>query len=140
MSSVIFILMTTLSSLNISTTVTSLEVNITNIKAVKGDLYISVYNKEENFPKDKLHYKKIKLKVKQSSIKYTFKDLPKGDYAIVIFHDKNSDNEFNTNLFGMPTEGYGFSKNFKSKFSAPSFKDLKFTLKDKYTSTIKLIN
>ncbi|MCW5749947.1 MAG: DUF2141 domain-containing protein [Alphaproteobacteria bacterium] len=32
-----------------------------------------------------------------------------GIYAIAIYHDENGDRRLNRNLFGLPTEGYGFS-------------------------------
>ena len=140
MSNVIFILMTLFSTLSTSTTSTTLEVTVTNIEAVKGQVFISLYNNAKTFPKDGGHYKKVKVKVNKSSVKYTFNNLPKGDYAVATYHDKNSDSKCNLNFVGIPTEGYGFSRNFRPKFSAPTFNNVKFSLKDKYVSTIKLIN
>ena len=142
MSNVILVLMTLLSTLNTSTTTsqTTLGVTVTNIEAAKGYVVISLYNKANSFPKEGKHYKQVKVKVKGTSIKYSFQNLPKGDYAMVAYHDKNSDNECNLNFVGIPTEGYGFSRNFRPKFTAPGFNDVKFTLKDKYSSNIKLIN
>jgi len=70
---------------------------------------------------------------------YTFKDLPDGEYAVAIFHDKNSDKICNTNFLGIPKEGYGFSKNFKPRLSSPSFNDCKIDLNSNMSITIKLI-
>jgi uncharacterized protein (DUF2141 family) len=131
--------MTIFSTLNVNTS-TALEVNITNIKTVKGYVIISIYNDAEKFPKDDGYYKKVKVKVKKTSVKYTFKDLPKGDYAIALLHDANSDNKCNFNFFGIPKEGFGFSKNFKPTISAPSFNRVKFNLKSQHKETISLIH
>ena len=146
MSSIVLVLMTMFSTLNVtnsSTTLeasTTLEVNVTNIKTIKGYIVISIYNDAEKFPKDDGYYKKIKIKVKKTSVKYTFKDLPKGDYAIALLHDVNSDNKCNFNFFGIPKEGFGFSKNFKPRFSAPTFNKVKINLKSKHKETIDLIH
>jgi uncharacterized protein (DUF2141 family) len=129
-----------LSTSNTTSTTHTLEVNVSNIEAVKGYVVISVYNSASSFPKENKQYKKVKIKVKQSSVKYTFNNLPEGNYAVAAYHDKNSDNECNLNFIGIPTEGYCFSKNFKPKFSAPTFNDVKFNLKSKYVANIKLIN
>jgi uncharacterized protein (DUF2141 family) len=52
--------------------------------------------------------------------------LPKGKYAISIFHDTNEDGELSTNFIGIPKEPYGFSNNPKAKFGPPSFEQSLF--------------
>ena len=34
-----------------------------------------------------------------------------GNYAVALIHDANADGILNSNSFGMPTEGFGFSNN-----------------------------
>jgi uncharacterized protein (DUF2141 family) len=51
----------------------------------------------------------------------SFHDLPYGDYAVAVFHDKNGDQQLNTNFLGMPTEPYGFSNDSRRRFRAPRF-------------------
>ena len=38
-------------------------------------------------------------------------DLAPGAYAISVFHDANANGRMDKNIVGMPTEGYGFSRN-----------------------------
>jgi len=45
------------------------------------------------------------------SLHFTFKDLPAGSYAVLLTHDENDNGKLDTNLVGMPIEGYGFSNN-----------------------------
>lgn len=120
----------------------TISVKVNNIEAPKGYVVLSLYNSAtaKDFPDSKAIYKKIKVKAKGTSIRYTFKNLPKGEYAIIVFHDKNSDGDCNLNFVGIPTEGYGFSRNVRPKLSTPSFNDVKFSVKTSYSSTIKLIN
>ena len=42
---------------------------------------------------------------------FTFKDLKPGSYAVMITHDENGNGKLDTNVVGMPLEGYGFSNN-----------------------------
>jgi uncharacterized protein (DUF2141 family) len=59
----------------------------------------------------------------------TFPQLPYGNYAISVFHDKNSNNKIDHNFVNFPAEPLGFSNGFKlSLFSGlPSFEKLRFT-------------
>lgn len=40
-----------------------------------------------------------------------FKNLPAGDYAVLVTHDENDNGTLDTNIVGIPVEGYGFSNN-----------------------------
>jgi uncharacterized protein (DUF2141 family) len=42
---------------------------------------------------------------------FAFKDLKPGLYAVMITHDENGNGKLDTNIVGMPLEGYGFSNN-----------------------------
>jgi uncharacterized protein (DUF2141 family) len=55
-----------------------------------------------------------------------FTRVPKGVYGISAFHDENSNEKLDTNLFGMPTEDYCASRNARGTFGPPSFEDAKF--------------
>lgn len=44
-------------------------------------------------------------------VELSFKDLPAGRYAIRLMHDENDNGKLDSNLLGMPTEGYGYSNN-----------------------------
>lgn len=40
-----------------------------------------------------------------------FRNLPAGDYAVLVTHDENDNGKLDTNVVGIPVEGYGFSNN-----------------------------
>lgn len=67
-------------------------------------------------------------------------DLPKGECAISMCPDENSDNECNRNFMGIPKEAYGFSNNIKPKFGSPKYKDCKFIFSENKTLAIKMIH
>lgn len=45
----------------------------------------------------------------------------RGRYAVAVMHDEDGDGHFDTGLFGIPSEGYGFSRDASGTLSAPSF-------------------
>lgn len=63
-----------------------------------------------------------------TTFRYTFKDLPYGNYAVAIYHDRNSNERLNRGLFGMPEEGYGFSNDAPASFGPADFDDAVFDL------------
>jgi uncharacterized protein (DUF2141 family) len=63
-------------------------------------------------------------------------DIQPGKYAFKYFHDENKDKKINTNVLGIPKEGYGFSNNAKGKFGPPSFDKMVFEIKQ--DTTVKL--
>jgi uncharacterized protein (DUF2141 family) len=69
--------------------------------------------------------------------------LKPGKYAFKYFHDENNNNKkMDTNVIGIPKEGYGFSNNAKGRFGPPDFKDTIFEIKNDTTiiCTINYIN
>ena len=54
--------------------------------------------------------------------------LNKGIYALKIYIDKNYNNKFDFNIFGLPKEQYGFSNNAMNLFGPPNFKKALFKL------------
>ena len=117
-----------------------LTIKISNIEKIKGEIKIGVFNKDKNFLKESGSIKNYSIKVDKNTATITITDLPKGEYAITMYHDENSDNECNRNFMGIPKEAYGFSNNFKPKFGPPKFNDCKFFLADDKVLNIRMIN
>lgn len=115
-----------------------LRVSITNIKNIKGVIKIGLFNDESTFPNKGEEYLTIKVDVKQSSHTILISDIPKGDYAVSIFHDENTDDECNTNFIGLPKESYGFSNNYRPRFRTPTYDDCKIGLLNDTTIVIEL--
>jgi uncharacterized protein (DUF2141 family) len=58
-----------------------------------------------------------------------FSGVPPGKYALVCYHDENSNGKFDESALGMPEEGYCFSNNVKPQLSAPNFNECAFEYK-----------
>jgi len=105
-----------------------IEVTVTGIKVKKGGIVkIGVY-KKDGFPMIDKEIMGKDVKVTDDRLTVNLKDIPAGTYAIAVIQDKNSDGEHNTNLFGIPTELYGFSNNVYGRFGPPDFEDVSFNL------------
>ena len=116
-----------------------LNINIENIQKVNGILEVAIYNKPETFLVKGEALNVYTYKVTKKSKFLTIKGLPKGEYAIAVYHDLNSDKQCNKNIFGLPSESYGFSTNFKPRISKPSFDDCKIIINNSKSINIALI-
>ena len=64
--------------------------------------------------------------------------LPPGTYALGLFHDLNGNGVLDKNLFGIPKEPYGFSKNARGRLGPPSFEDAAISVTGDQSITIRL--
>ncbi|WP_375562117.1 DUF2141 domain-containing protein [Bernardetia sp. OM2101] len=119
----------------------TLTVEVSNIKSDKGTIMIALFKGEEGFPKDDSKaIKKMKVNIKDKKATITFTDLETGEYAFALFHDENGNNEMDSNMFGIPKEGYGFSTNYKPTMSAPDFDEADFKIESDTIQKVKIIN
>jgi uncharacterized protein (DUF2141 family) len=105
----------------------SLEVKISNIREIKGDILVAIFNNEDDFLEKAVQSKSIKASAKQITIK--FENLPQGSYAVSIIHDENSNGELDKNVVGIPKEGFGFGNNAMGTFGPPAFDKAKIQLR-----------
>jgi uncharacterized protein (DUF2141 family) len=112
----------------VGTSSTSLTIEITNIKHQDKELRIAVCEKAD-FLKDTKPFKFKVFKTKLALDSVTFV-LPKGSYAVSVFHDLNGNGILDKNLFGAPKEPYGFSKNYRPVIRAPRFDEVKVEIGD----------
>jgi len=128
--------LTLVSSILFTTTITEaplensiLNLKIQNINKATGNIMVAIFEGEENFLKDdKAVASKIALVEKIGVLNLTFPNLPHGEYSVAVYHDVNDNKKLDTNLFGVPTEPYGFSNNARSKWGAPKYKVARFQL------------
>lgn len=117
-----------------------LKLEITNVKAVKGKLWIALTQTPGKLVDKKPAYYKV-LDVSVVGKLQTDFDLPVGRYAVAVYHDLNSNGKLDKNILGIPKEPYGFSNDFRPMFSPPDFEDCAITLPITGTTVIiKLTN
>lgn len=106
-------------------------ISFTNIQHTQGNIYVGVYRSKSDFLKpEKACLKKIIPVAQAGTLAVDCSELAAGVYAVSCFHDLNGNGKLDTNLFGIPTEPYGFSNNARPKFRAPNWDETKFEIKE----------
>ena len=106
----------------------NLDVEIEGLQNTKGNVFIGLFDSSKDFPIFGKQLKGVVVKIEGKKVNYQFKNLSPGKYALAVYHDENKNGKLDKNVFGAPTEVYGFSNNARELFSAPSFQDASFTL------------
>ena len=105
----------------------------------KEEILIGLYNtNDDTFADVTKYYKKATLSSHDGNVTTTFKELPKGTYAVAIIHDVNKNGELDKNFFGVPTEGYGFSNNLRFMLRGATFEESQFELDGDKTIVVEM--
>jgi uncharacterized protein (DUF2141 family) len=104
-----------------------MRVQVIGLRNDTGRVGCSLFNDPAGFPRDRSKIlRHIWAPIRNRRALCRFDGLPPGTYAVVVFHDENSNGKFDTNMLGIPKEGYGFSRDAPVRFHAPSFKSCAF--------------
>jgi uncharacterized protein (DUF2141 family) len=105
-----------------------IHVTILGIRNGAGTVDCALFESSKGFPVDVLRsaMRLVAMKVPNTEARCDFENIPAGTYALVILHDENMNGKLDTNWLGVPREGYGFSRDAKAAFAAPSFSDASF--------------
>ena len=118
-----------------------IRMQVENIKNNKGYIVADLHN---SIQEDFLDPEKVVIRVRATAAAgKTSLCIPlsqPGDYAIAVYHDKNSNRRFDKGFMRIPKERFGMSNNPKFKLSAPSYQEAAFTVKDEGTDiTVRLV-
>ena len=100
-----------------------LTIEVHGIRSGDGHLYVAVHAPEtkDTFPAGTDNVAGLEQPAHTGTLHFVLRDLPPGQYAVNAFHDENGNGELDTNLFGIPSEGYGFANDPDSTFGPPKF-------------------
>jgi uncharacterized protein (DUF2141 family) len=109
----------------------SLTVAVTGLRNTEGQVCFSLYAGGDGFPesKDAILAKQCVAAATvaepevSNQLTVSFSDLESGSYAVSVLHDENGDDQINTGTFGVPLEGFGFSRNPAITTRAPNFSE-----------------
>ena len=109
------------------TTAAVLHVRVVKLRNSTGQVICTLFNSPVAFPSDSNKaVGQMAVPIKDDAAVCSFGGLAPGTYALVTFHDENSNGKFDRNWLGMPKEGFAFSNNVRPVFSPPSFKAAAF--------------
>lgn len=114
-------------SMNASAETSSVSITISNIRAESGQLYVGLFREDEGFPVvgGNFYGQTIRVNANQHQVRF---EIENGTYAVAVFQDLNANEELDENFFGIPTEPYCFSTNFRPTLSSPDFEDCSFNV------------
>ena len=110
-----------------------LIVTLKDVRDSTGQIRASIYREPETFRKEDRAVAVVSVPAQKGDLKLAFMALPPGRYAIMAYHDADSDNKLGLRFGMFPTEGYGLSNNPKV-MGPPKFADSAFDLTGPETS------
>ena len=114
-----------------------LTVIITGFTNETGNCRFAIDNSEFVYESDDTVWIGKVLPIINEKVIVVIDSLEYGEYAVRVFHDENKNEIVDTNIFGIPTEDYGYSNNASSWFGPPSWDKAKFIF-DKSEMTIEI--
>jgi uncharacterized protein (DUF2141 family) len=102
---------------------TRVQIPISQVRSEKGIIFVALYQ-QSNWLVPGRYLRAQKVKAHQGTVVATFEGIPRGRYGVAVFHDENRNGKVDTNLVGMPAEGFGFS--LKTPLRKPSFGEISF--------------
>lgn len=100
-----------------------LAIEVRGIRSGDGHLYVAVHAPESKatFPAETGTFAAIQQRAHAGTLRFVLRDLPSGRYAVNAYHDENGNGELDTNLVGIPSEGYGFANDPNTSFGPAEF-------------------
>ena len=111
---------------------------ITNIKEVKGSLYVSLYNNEANFQRNENPVTRKKVNVDATTMNVSLGDLPSGEYALKAYHDENDNGRLDFSNTGAPSESFG-SSGISKELAPPTYNEAKIAFSKSQKVNINLL-
>lgn len=105
-----------------------LEIRVGGVNNGDGRVMVAVFDAAERFMGDNTQKAALMLPAQKGVVRAVIGDLPSGTYAISVYHDANGNQELDTNMLGMPREGYGFSNDARGVAGPPSFQAAAFEI------------
>lgn len=105
----------------------AIEIEVVGLRNDTGQVGCSLFASPDGFPSDgDKVVRHVWALIEGRKALCTFAGMPAGRYAVVVFHDENSNGQFDKNSLGLPLEGFGFSNDASIMFGPPSFKSASF--------------
>ena len=115
-----------------------IQIEIAGLRNAHGVVRMCLTRNPKAFPDCKaaadLH---VSVQASLTPLRYTFRALPPGTYALAVFHDANSNGKLDT-MMGIPREGFAFSRNPAMRARAPRFDETSFENNGRALPSLKM--
>ena len=102
----------------------TLTIEVQNVRASKGRVHVDVCP-QARFLKDGCPLTASAV-ARKGVTTVVVHDVPAGRYAVQAYLDENSNDKMDFGMFGLPKEGFGFSRDPKPTMHAPKFEEAAF--------------
>lgn len=112
-----------------------ISINVLGFKNTTGQIMISINRGPEGWPEENFIEQRFIPEFTAPNFTIVFKDMPYGNYAVGVLHDKDENGEMTKNFIGMPKEAFGFTRDYNVVFRAPKYEEANFEVN---TPTVSL--
>ncbi|MEQ1887552.1 MAG: DUF2141 domain-containing protein [Alphaproteobacteria bacterium] len=105
-----------------------LQINVAGIQSARGTITIMLYgDRDEDFLKKGKRLARIRVPARKDALTVCMPVPHAGSYAISLYHDEDANKKLTKNFLGVPTEGYGFSRDAAVSYRLPQLDETVFT-------------
>ena len=106
----------------------TVTIDIVGLRSTKGQILACLTARADTFPECEKDPHAFRQTVPaHNGPVLLFRHVPPGNYAVSLFHDENSNGRLDK-TFGIPREGYGFSRDAPVKMAPPKFVAAQFAV------------
>ena len=105
---------------------TSLRIKVVGLKSDRGRVAYALFDSATSYERRGAPVKEGFAVIRDRQSEWVLDDLAPGEYALMLFHDRNGNRRLDTNAIRVPTEPYGFSNNVRGAFGPPAYEHAKF--------------
>ncbi len=113
-----------------ATSTARLVVVVSEIRSDRGSVRCTIFASSQGWPSDPARAVAAAAGTPHGGrTECVFEGLAPGEYAVAVHHDEDGEGDFDTGIFGIPTEGVGASRDAHGTMGPPSFEDARITLR-----------
>jgi len=104
----------------------NIEIEVLGLKSTQGQFMISINRGPEGWPEENFIEQRFISEFTAPNFTIIFENMPYGNYAVGVLHDKDGSGEMTSNFIGIPKEAFGFTRDYKVVFRAPKYHEANF--------------
>ncbi|HEX4890266.1 MAG TPA: DUF2141 domain-containing protein [Alphaproteobacteria bacterium] len=105
-----------------------LQIQIAGLRSAKGNVTIMLYgDRDEDYLKKGKRLARVRVPAQMGEVSFCLPVPAPGSYALSLYHDEDGNKKLTKNWLGLPTEGYGFSRNAAVSYRLPQLDEAVFT-------------
>ncbi len=103
----------------------TLGIDVEGVEPPTGKVEVSLFTSTEDFMKQPFLQQTQPVE-NRTRLRFEFAGLTPGEYGVVVVHDENDNDVYDTGFFGIGAEGVGYSNDAGPLLGRPSFEAVRF--------------